>query len=105
MVSDIRFQWNGLNQKQFPIEICSNLGFTSIDKIKNCFLFQMKIFFERNLIEFLSNIPGVPSDPGCVLNFLHDVNARQEQIRSEGISPVSIFIPKYSLNHILNDFF
>ncbi|XP_014483754.1 PREDICTED: tyrosine-protein phosphatase corkscrew-like isoform X2 [Dinoponera quadriceps] len=23
---------------------------------------------------------GVPSDPGCVLNFLHDVNARQESI-------------------------
>ncbi|XP_011704947.1 PREDICTED: tyrosine-protein phosphatase corkscrew-like, partial [Wasmannia auropunctata] len=23
---------------------------------------------------------GVPSDPGCVLNFLHDVNARQELI-------------------------
>lgn len=23
---------------------------------------------------------GVPADPGCVLNFLHDVNARQESI-------------------------
>ncbi|XP_071451599.1 tyrosine-protein phosphatase non-receptor type 11-like isoform X1 [Hetaerina americana] len=27
---------------------------------------------------------GVPSDPGCVLNFLHDVNARQESIRCAG---------------------
>lgn len=43
-----------------------------------------------NTNRFFFNIPGVPSDPGCVLNFLHDVNARQEQIRSEGISPVSI---------------
>lgn len=23
---------------------------------------------------------GVPADPGCVLNFLHDVNARQDSI-------------------------
>lgn len=23
---------------------------------------------------------GVPADPGCVLNFLHDVNVRQEQL-------------------------
>lgn len=34
------------------------------------------------------NLTGVPADPGCVLNFLHDVNARQEQIRSDGTSPV-----------------
>ncbi|XP_071517596.1 tyrosine-protein phosphatase non-receptor type 11-like isoform X8 [Panulirus ornatus] len=27
---------------------------------------------------------GVPSDPGCVLNFLHDVNKRQEDIPSAG---------------------
>ncbi|XP_075213083.1 protein tyrosine phosphatase non-receptor type corkscrew isoform X2 [Lycorma delicatula] len=27
---------------------------------------------------------GVPSDPGCVLNFLHDVNARQESLSSAG---------------------
>ncbi|KAG1683060.1 Tyrosine-protein phosphatase non-receptor type 11 [Nymphon striatum] len=27
---------------------------------------------------------GVPSDPGCVLNFLHDVNARQEYISNAG---------------------
>ena len=24
---------------------------------------------------------GVPSDPGCVLNFLHDVNAMQENLK------------------------
>lgn len=27
---------------------------------------------------------GVPSDPGCVLNFLHDVNARQESVTNAG---------------------
>lgn len=32
---------------------------------------------------------GVPTDPGCVLNFLQDVNARQEQLLSDGINPVS----------------
>lgn len=49
--------------------------------------------FERLSIRFfilaLIYSIGVPSDPGCVLNFLHDVNARQEQIRLDGISPVS----------------
>lgn len=30
---------------------------------------------------------GVPSDPGCVLNFLHDVNQRQEQVMQESDSP------------------
>ncbi|XP_011641562.1 tyrosine-protein phosphatase corkscrew isoform X2 [Pogonomyrmex barbatus] len=29
---------------------------------------------------------GVPSDPGCVLNFLHDVNARQESIEASLIT-------------------
>ncbi|KAH7956006.1 hypothetical protein HPB52_005519 [Rhipicephalus sanguineus] len=27
---------------------------------------------------------GVPSDPGCVLNFLHDVNQRQESMPDAG---------------------
>ncbi|XP_018912319.1 tyrosine-protein phosphatase non-receptor type 11 isoform X2 [Bemisia tabaci] len=27
---------------------------------------------------------GVPSDPGCVLNFLHDVNARQDSLMGAG---------------------
>lgn len=26
----------------------------------------------------------MPSDPGCVLNFLHDVNARQESLPTAG---------------------
>jgi hypothetical protein len=26
---------------------------------------------------------GVPSDPGCVLNFLHDVNAMQESLKQQ----------------------
>lgn len=32
---------------------------------------------------------GVPSDPGCVLDFLHDINMQQDEIRTEGISPVN----------------
>lgn len=30
---------------------------------------------------------GVPADPGCVLNFLHDVNRRQEQVMADGDAP------------------
>lgn len=32
---------------------------------------------------------GVPSDPGCVLNFLKEVNTGQDKLVTEGISPVS----------------
>lgn len=32
---------------------------------------------------------GVPSDPGCVLNFLQDVNTRQNQLKASGEQPVS----------------
>lgn len=32
---------------------------------------------------------GVPADPGCVLNFLQDVNTRQAQLQLEGLMPVS----------------
>jgi len=32
---------------------------------------------------------GVPGDPGCVLNFLQDVNVRQEQLQCDGVNPVS----------------
>lgn len=35
---------------------------------------------------------GVPSDPGCVLNFLQDVNARQEQLQMEGLAPGPICV-------------
>ncbi|CRK90057.1 CLUMA_CG003777, isoform B [Clunio marinus] len=35
---------------------------------------------------------GVPTDPGCVLNFLQDVNARQEQLMSDGINPGPICV-------------
>ena len=32
---------------------------------------------------------GVPSDPGCVLNFLQDVNSKQESLMHDGYIPVS----------------
>lgn len=59
------------------------------------FLFSWKNKDERRIYQFHFQVwpdHGVPSDPGCVLNFLHDVNARQDSIRSDGINPVSIFI-------------
>lgn len=46
---------------------------------------------------------GVPIDPGCVLNFLQDVNARQEQLMSDGINPVSL-IKKRSSNNLQQSF-
>lgn len=56
------------------------------------FLFSWKNKEERRIYQYHFQVwpdHGVPSDPGCVLNFLHDVNARQEQIMLEGITPVS----------------
>lgn len=56
------------------------------------FLFSWRNKDERHIYQYHFQVwpdHGVPSDPGCVLNFLHDVNARQEQIMLEGITPVS----------------
>lgn len=46
---------------------------------------------------------GVPSDPGCVLNFLQDVNTRQNQLKASGDQPVSM---KRALknNKLMTDF-
>uniref|UniRef100_A0A6A7G379 protein-tyrosine-phosphatase n=1 Tax=Hirondellea gigas TaxID=1518452 RepID=A0A6A7G379_9CRUS len=33
---------------------------------------------------------GVPSDPGCVLNFLHDVNKRQDELLSPSRGPIVV---------------
>ncbi|XP_052902061.1 tyrosine-protein phosphatase corkscrew-like [Anopheles moucheti] len=35
---------------------------------------------------------GVPGDPGCVLNFLQDVNTRQAQLQLEGLTPGPICV-------------
>ncbi|XP_041765400.1 tyrosine-protein phosphatase corkscrew isoform X3 [Anopheles merus] len=35
---------------------------------------------------------GVPADPGCVLNFLQDVNTRQAQLQLEGLMPGPICV-------------
>ncbi|XP_031622968.1 tyrosine-protein phosphatase corkscrew isoform X2 [Contarinia nasturtii] len=54
------------------------------------FLFSWKNKDERHIYQYHFQVwpdHGVPADPGCVLNFLHDVNARQEQIRSDNINP------------------
>lgn len=55
------------------------------------FLFSWKNKEERRIWHYHFQVwpdHGVPSDPGCVLNFLHDVNARQEQIMLDGVTPV-----------------
>lgn len=41
---------------------------------------------------------GVPSDPGCVLNFLHDVNHRQESVTGAG--PIVVHCRYYVLARI-----
>lgn len=54
------------------------------------FLFSWRNQEERRVYQYHFQVwpdHGVPSDPGCVLNFLHDVNARQDQIRGDGITP------------------
>lgn len=54
------------------------------------FLFSWRNNDERRVYQYHFQVwpdHGVPSDPGCVLNFLHDVNARQDQIRMDGIVP------------------
>jgi len=59
------------------------------------FLFSWKGKEERRIYQYHFQVwpdHGVPSDPGCVLNFLHDVNARQEQIMLEGITPGPICV-------------
>lgn len=66
------------------------------------FLFSWKNREERRIYQYHFQVwpdHGVPADPGCVLNFLHDVNARQEQIMLEGITPVS---PTLALYYIQN---
>lgn len=41
---------------------------------------------------------GTPVNPGGVLNFLQDVNARQNEIRKLGINPVSKCLKHKTLN-------
>lgn len=56
------------------------------------FLFSWKNKEERRIYHYHFQVwpdHGVPLDPGCVLNFLHDVNARQEQIMVDGVTPVN----------------
>ncbi len=57
------------------------------------FLLSWKNMEERHIYQYHFQVwpdHGVPSDPGCVLNFLHDVNARQNEISMNGVTPVKI---------------
>lgn len=72
------------------------------------FLFSWRQKEERRIFQYHFLVwpdHGVPSDPGCVLNFLHDVNARQDQLLLEKVSPVGFsfrfFLLDLSFNQIL----
>lgn len=59
------------------------------------FLFSWRNKEERRIFQYHFLVwpdHGVPSDPGCVLNFLHDINARQEQILLDGVNPGPICV-------------
>uniref|UniRef100_A0A1Q3FV66 protein-tyrosine-phosphatase n=1 Tax=Culex tarsalis TaxID=7177 RepID=A0A1Q3FV66_CULTA len=59
------------------------------------FLFSWRGQDERKIFQYHFQVwpdHGVPSDPGCVLNFLQDVNARQEQLQLEGLAPGPICV-------------
>ncbi|XP_055715652.1 tyrosine-protein phosphatase corkscrew isoform X1 [Phlebotomus papatasi] len=59
------------------------------------FLFSWRGKEERRIFQYHFQVwpdHGVPSDPGCVLNFLQDVNQRQEQILLEGANPGPICV-------------
>lgn len=59
------------------------------------FLFSWRNKEERHIYQYHFQVwpdHGVPGDPGCVLNFLHDVNARQEQIMLDGVTPGPICV-------------
>lgn len=53
-------------------------------------LFSWKAADDRRVYQYHFQVwpdHGVPADPGCVLNFLQDVNMRQRQILALGIRP------------------
>lgn len=59
------------------------------------FLFSWRNFEERRIYQYHFQVwpdHGVPSDPGCVLNFLQDVNTRQSQIAQSGVTPGPICV-------------
>lgn len=59
------------------------------------FLFSWRGKEERRIYHYHFQVwpdHGVPADPGCVLNFLHDVNTRQEKLRLENVNPGPICV-------------
>lgn len=85
----------GQTREWGPAKVTCQTENSTSDYTLREFLFSWKNKEERRIYQFHFQVwpdHGVPSDPGCVLNFLHDVNARQDSIRSDGINPVSIFI-------------
>ena len=59
------------------------------------FLFSWRGKEERKIYQYHFQVwpdHGVPSDPGCVLNFLQDVNTRQEQLKVDGHAPGPICV-------------
>ena len=56
------------------------------EETSKCGTIQKKSFFEQWSFQAWPD-HGVPNDPGCVLNFLHDVNAMQENLAAKLVSP------------------
>uniref|UniRef100_A0A1B0AXZ7 protein-tyrosine-phosphatase n=1 Tax=Glossina palpalis gambiensis TaxID=67801 RepID=A0A1B0AXZ7_9MUSC len=57
------------------------------------FLFSWRDQPERRIYHYHFQVwpdHGVPTDPGCVLNFLQDVNTKQSQLTQAGEKPVSL---------------
>lgn len=101
--------WPDLKQtKEFGFaKITCTLESVKADYTLREFDFSWKEQKERKIYHFHFQVwpdHGVPSDPGCVLNFLQDVNARQNQLKTVGEQPVSLLISTISV-YIFKDTF
>jgi len=63
---------------EISISITSKHGQVNLLRFDNI----LSILYDS--VYFSSADHGVPSDPGCVLNFLHDVNSKQQSVPNTG---------------------
>lgn len=85
----------GQTKEWGPAKITCLVESSTNDYTLREFLFSWRNKEERRIYQYHFLVwpdHGVPSDPGCVLNFLHDVNAKQEQIMLDGINPGPICV-------------
>lgn len=82
----------GKHQEWGPAKVTCLSETSTLDYTLRELLFSWRGREERKIFQYHFLVwpdHGVPTDPGCVLNFLQDVNARQEQLMSDEINPVS----------------